>query len=181
VIRSSVKTNAVPEDSDLSKSLLGHRYQTTRTVALQYAPYDGVWILTDWKEPPWFGSPKRWACYLKIEKPIRFEIVALKRTCISSENQHLQVHIKLLDDISFDDVIDYLEADLINERLVKYIHKSSFHNMNPHLNTIIDHGARMVRTKDFLIRMDTYPFLNCKRSDIKDGLTISIKGSLQRL
>jgi hypothetical protein len=176
------RTNeVVPKDSALSKSLLGNVYQTTIPVALEYCAYDKCFYLTGWNDEPMLANPKQYDCFLKIGNPVKFEIVGLNRNFSLAGGYSLQVQIKLFDDIPFDNITDYLEADSVDQKSVKYIHKSFLPNTNPYLNNILDQTNKVVRTKDFVVRLSMYQFFNYKGDDIKNYSLINNKESLKKV
>lgn len=175
----------VPTDSELSKSLLGNKYQTTSPVALNYSMYDKNFHLTEWRNEPYLGNPKKWDCYVKIIQPIKFEIIDVRSMpivlCIDS-GPSLDVRIKLLDDINFSDIEDYLEADFEDDKLYeKYVYKDFAENDNPYISERMDPFNQKLLTKDFVIKLSAWTFFNLTSKDIFNMTAITHKNSLEKL
>lgn len=162
VVWSLIYHSANISNTELGKSMIGNLYQTTEPTTLNYSMFKEKFNLQDWRDKPFWANPRKWESNLKLPTGLVFEITEVHLRYNMFNGYGLDTKVKIIDDINFNQIEHYLEADDNMEYILKKITDTE----NPYLSKIIDKENRRLKTKNLTVDLYTHYFFNYENKDL---------------
>ena len=171
-------------DTELGESIIGNIYETIVPTTFKYGKYDTEkYNLTSWNKHITLMNPALASFDIKLKPGIKFKVIKVLVKKGIDSGTHLQIKIKLLNDIKLDMIDDYIEANIVENSKFpypQYVNKNILESDNPNLVKIFDKELGL-KTKNFKLGLYGFEFFDYEIEDIDNKNAINEKVDVIRI